>query len=209
MLLLRFLIAAPVKSRALVTPCFFQNLLSAGFPRRRRQRVGRRAIGNAKNEGFENYASQTPKACQNHLSKSPKPVPFPVPLVCEYRFSSFFLFRCLHDRENHRKRSVFVGVVPRDDMHEVLRMTSGAQKRRHGRYTHGLGSSSVRGANRCVCAPERRTTRGCEFRTIKKAVKETCVASISGVILGFRVRAPTGPQTARRARSRAHGVSAL
>ena len=48
MLLLRFLIAAPVKSRALVTPCFFQNLLSAGFPRRRRQRVDRRAIGNAK-----------------------------------------------------------------------------------------------------------------------------------------------------------------
>ena len=43
--------------------------------------------------------------------------------------------------------------VPRDDMREVFRMTSGAQKRRHGRYTHGL-----RGANRYLCAPERRTT---------------------------------------------------
>ena len=41
--------------------------------------------------------------------------------------------------ENHRKRSVFEGIVPRDDMHEAFRMTSGAQKRRHGRYTHVLG----------------------------------------------------------------------
>ena len=59
--------------------------------------------------------------------------------------------------KNHRKRSVFEGVVPRDDMHEAFRMASGAQKRRNGRCTHVLESPSVRGAKRCVCAPKRRT----------------------------------------------------
>jgi hypothetical protein len=42
--------------------------------------------------------------------------------------------------------------VPRDDMREAFRKASSAQKRRHGRYAHGLGSSSVRSANRCVHA---------------------------------------------------------
>jgi len=56
------------------------------------------------------------------------------------------------------KAFFFEGVVPRDDMHEAFRMTSGAQKRRHGRYSHGLESPCVHGANRCVCAPERRTS---------------------------------------------------
>ena len=65
----------------------------------------------------------------------------------------------------------FEGVVPRDDMHEAFRMTSGAQKRRHGRYTHGLGSPSVRGANRRVCAPERRTSPGVQILTGKIAAK--------------------------------------
>ena len=48
--------------------------------------------------------------------------------------------------------------MPRDDTHAAFRMTSGAQKRRHERYTHGPESPSVRGANGRVCAPERRTT---------------------------------------------------
>ena len=59
------------------------------------------------------------------------------------------------------KTFFFEGVVPRDDMHEAFRMTSGAQKRRPGRYTHVIGSPSVRFANRCVCAPDRRTTGWC------------------------------------------------
>ena len=72
-----------------------------------------------------------------------------------------FLIHFALRTENHRKRSVFEGVVPLDDMHEAFRMTSGAQKRRHGHYTHVLGLPSVRFANRCVCAPERRTTGWC------------------------------------------------
>ena len=61
--------------------------------------------------------------------------------------------------------------MPRDDMYEAFRMTSGAQKRRHGRYTHGLGSPSIRGANRRVCAPERRTSPRVQILTGKIAAK--------------------------------------
>ena len=61
--------------------------------------------------------------------------------------------------------------MPLDGTHETLRMTSGAQKLRHGRYTYVLGSPSVRIVSRCVCAPERRTRPMCTFCTIKKAEK--------------------------------------
>ena len=38
---------------------------------------------------------------------------------------------------------LFEGVVPLDDMHEAFRETSGAQNRRHGRYTRGLCIPSI------------------------------------------------------------------
>ena len=59
---------------------------------------------------------------------------------------------------------VFDWVVPLDDMHGTFRTTGGAQKRRDERYTRGLGSLSVRGENRCVCAPERRTNPTLKIR---------------------------------------------
>ena len=81
---------------------------------------------------------------------------------------STFLPRFCPTRKPNRKRSVFEGVVPSDDMHETFRMSSGAQKRRQGRYTHVLGSPSVRGANRCVCAPKRRTQPRLKFFPSKR-----------------------------------------
>ena len=68
--------------------------------------------------------------------------------------------------------------MPRDDMHETFRMTSGAQK--HGRYDRGLLSPSVRGANRCACAPKRRTQPRREFHMSKSVQRASFVRLFFG-----------------------------
>ena len=74
----------------------------------------------------------------------------------------------LHIQNVPPKTLSFRGGVPHDDMYEAFHIAISAQKRRHGRCIRSLGSTSVRGSNGCVCAPQSGTPGGCQIDTFKK-----------------------------------------